>query len=366
MIQNEDTAAADFDSADPSSEAAGNETLPDQASDESRESADSFSPVSLRRRLHAWWDGTDPISPEEVQEPGAAEPRANEAPETEESDAISAEARAEIDAAAWSQDRIDASELAWGDGHTGPGDEEFREDTMQRLEPESSMRMLDLSAALGTDARSIIETFGVWVTCLDPSHKLAEKGSEDSAAAGMSDVAPVSRYDPENVQLPADAYDCIVAREVLYTTRNKEHLFETIVASLKDAGELVITDYMLSESGAEGDELRDWVASEPLRPHLWSAEDYTDVLRQLTLDVYLKEDLTNRFRGFIVEGLEKLIDKCAEQEKLDKQSGEALLHEAELWARRKAVLDSGLVKVVRLYARRTVIEKGPMRTMGDW
>ncbi len=354
-MQNEETAVAEFDSADPSSEAA-----------ESRENGDGFSPVSLRRRLHAWWEGTDPISPEEVQEPRVAEPQANEAPEAEESNAISAEARAEIDAAAWSLDRIDASELAWGEGHTRPGEEEFREDTMERLKPESSVRMLDLSAALGTDARSIIETFGVWVTCLDPSHKLAERGSEDSAAAGMSEVAPVSRYDPENVRLPADSYDCIVAREVLYTTRNKEHLFETIVAALKEPGELVITDYMLSVSGADGDELRDWIAGEPLRPHLWSADDYTDVLRRLALDVYLKEDLTDRFRGLIVTGLEKLIAKCAEQEKLDKQSGEALLHEAELWARRKAVLDSGLVKVVRICARRTVLEKGPMQTMGDW
>lgn len=365
-MQNENTVAAEVATAEPSSEAARTETFPDQASAESHENADGGSPVSLRRRLQAWWEGTDPISPEEVRKPGVAEPPATIAPEATRSNPISAEARAEIDAAAWSQDRIDASELAWGEGHTGPGDEAFREDTMQRLKPEPSMRMLDLSAALGTDARSIIETFGVWVACLDPSPKLAEKGSEDSAAAGMSDVAPVSHYDPENVQLPADSYDCVIAREVLYTTKNKERLFETIVAALKSRGELVITDYMLSEPRADGDELRDWIASEPLRPHLWSVAEYTDVLRQLKLDVYLKDDLTDRFRGLIVEGLEKLIAKCADHEKLDKQSGEALLHEAELWAGRKAVLDSGLVQVVRIYARKTEIEKGPMRTMGDW
>ena len=367
-MQNEDTPTVEIETAGPPPEETEVEATSEEAPAEPPPEPDGnpSQPMALRERLHAWWEGVDPVPAEETDSADARRDAPEPEPSAEEQ-ATATAARAEVDEAAWSEDRIAVSELAWGEGHTRPGDREFMQKTAQQLNLDSSASMLDLSAALGSNAREMAESFGVWVAALDPSTKLTEKSAEKSAEAGLSELVPVANYDPETVELPEDSYDCVVARDVLFTTKNKERLFETIAEALKTDGELVITDYMLARTGADSDALRDWTASEPLRPYLWSVEEFVAILLQLKLDIHLKEDLTERYRGLIVAGLEELMAKCEDHEKLDKQAGDALLNEVELWARRKAVLESGDVKVVRIYARKLDLDKnGPLRTMGDW
>lgn len=302
----------------------------------------------LRTRLYAWWEGTDPDVPGDA------------AATTLVVDAV-------VDDPVWSEQRAAVAQLIWGEDATEPGGPARTWDMVRTMGLDSSNTLLDMSAGLGGAARLIAKQSGAWVTGMEPSKTLARQAMARSSAAGMAKRAPVQYYDPETLELPARTFDAVVARDVFFTSKNKEALFATIAESMKGGGQIVFTDYLLREPGLERDEaVSEWIEAEPVRPSLWSVEEVVHYLRTIGLAVRVTEDITQEHRAQIVEGMAALQAKREGLHKLDKSVADVLIAEAEHWARRVAVLDAGSVRVYRIYARKPDLGDGPARTLSDW
>lgn len=316
--------------------------------------------AKLMRRLSAWWDGID--LPEDMA--GQATPRraapVAEAPPVERGPEYFA-----VDNSGWSPARMAAAELILGADCRTPFPIDFVVELVKPFKLDSSKTLLDLGAGVGEAARAICEKFGVWVTALDPSRVLATEGMKRSTEAGLVKKAPVQPYNAEALELPERAFDCVLAREVFYTVREKERLYETIFKTLKSAGEMVFTDYVLREEGLDTPDLRAWIEAEPVTPHLWTKDKHIKALRHQIFDVRTAEDVTVVYRDMVVMALDELRSNKALWATA-RQTGETFMNEVELWARRAQVLESGDVRVIRFFVRKPVMDDGRMRTMSNW
>lgn len=307
---------------------------------------------SLRARLYAWWEGVE-------LPPPAADDKVV-APQT-------LVLGATADDPVWTEERVEIAQLIWGDDSTDPGGPEKVWEMVKPLGLDSSNTLLDMSAGLGGAARLVANKAGAWVTGIEPSKTLAKQGMSRSKAAGLTKKAPVKYYDPDALELPARTFDAVVAKQVFFTAKNKEALFDTISGALKGGGQIVFTDYLLRAKGLENEEVvARWVESEPITPHLWAVEEVVACLRSLGMEVRVTEDISDEYRATIIEGMKALEDKRRDIHKLDKELAQLLVDEAELWAHRVAALDSGHVRVYRIYARKPDTHDGPARTLSDW
>jgi cyclopropane fatty-acyl-phospholipid synthase-like methyltransferase len=314
----------------------------------------------LMRRLSAWWDGVEAAEDMAAQTASCGAAPIPDAPQAETDPEYF-----KPDDSAWSPARLAAAELILGADCRSPFPTWHVLDMVKPLALDSSKTLLDLSAGMGEAARAITEKFGVWVTALDPSRVLAKEGMKRSTEADLAKKAPVQSYNTEALELPERAFDCVLAREVFYTVREKNRLYEVIFNTMKSAGEMVFTDYVLREPGLDTPDLRAWMESEPVTPHLWTKDQHIHALRRLIFEVRTAEDVTAPYRDMIVSTLDELRSNKALWATA-RQTGETFMNEVELWARRAQVLESGDLQVYRFFVRKPVMDDGRMRTMSNW
>lgn len=318
-----------------------------------------YKKVSLRSRLQAWWDGYDVVLEEADPEPEDTRPKADPEPEKD------PDTYAVLDETNWSPQRAEAAEMVWGTGFVGPSGAKEILEMVKPMGLDPSMSILDLSAGLGESSRLVAQTFGTWVTGMEASPTLAAQGNEKSVMAGLSKKAPVKQYDPETLDLDGGTFDCIFAREAFFTVKAKAQLIETLVGGLKTHGELAFTDILLRESDLKSAAIEKWRKGEPVEPHLWSVDEMLEALRGHHLDVRVNEDITESYRALVVKGLEDLIASHRRRKRVEEQMGEALIAEAELWARRIEAFDSGDLRVYRFLARKPELGSD-IKGMSDW
>ena len=302
--------------------------------------------LSKAARLRAWWNGVDPKSaaadpetPDEApQKPAAAKADLNEAKEI------------------WTPLDIEVAQMVFGPGFVEPGGAEFVLELVKPFALSPAMTILNLTAGLGGSSRAIVEELGAWIDGMEPSEALATEAMEQSKMAGLSKKAPVVHYDPENLHLPAKKYDCVFARELLYTVENKEQFFKAVVRSLKDVGQFQFTDFMLSDTGLESDAIAEWQRYEPLRTYLWSVEQYREFCEELGFDIRISKDIGDDYTSHVSARW----DEFTSPERVSGMSREmvvTLVDQAEIWTRRVAALKSGDIQLTRFHglSRRSTV-----------
>ena len=293
----------------------------------------SSAKIPFKLRLKAWWDGNDLY----VKPPAAPGGDKEVVP----SPALS-----------WTEARIGLSQKIWGEGFSSPGEEDYILGLVKSLGLTPAMSVLDLGAGLGGAGRVMAQNFGCWVTSLEANADLAKAGNDISVKMGLTKKAPVEPFDPETVELKENAYDCVFSQGALFTMPGKERLLQQIDGSLKEKGQLLLTDFVKTETAVEGGALSKWIAQEPLEPQVWSAEDYTSYIEALGYDVRVVEDISDRFKTMVTKGWAAFlssIDKAG----LDHETGAALVTEVELWTHRTKTLESGELRISRLHALKT-------------
>ncbi len=171
-----------------------------------------------------------------------------------------------------------------------------------------------------------------------------------STAAGLARKAPVSHGRFTSLNIRRRTIDCVFSKEALFTVSDKQQLFESLHNMLKIEGQLLFTDFFAAQADASGPATEVWVAHEPKKPVLWSVDKTNEVLKECGFEVRITEDLTGRYRERVIAGFSRLLTEM-ETTSLEPMLISWLIAEAEYWARRIAVLDSGEVKVFRVYAR---------------
>ncbi len=298
--------------------------------------------VPFLLRLMSWWQGM------ELRERVEAPP----SPDRELGDEIDQEPAEQETARRlkqpWQPERIAVAQEIWGEGFVTPGGIGYVTYMVKPFGLNNESVVLDIGAALGGPARLMAKAFSSWVTGLESDQGLAQEGMELSRKAGLAKKAPIQSVDIENIEIKQGKYHCIFSKESLYRIGNKEELLPRIKKGLKPRGQLLFSDFVLSESGASNPALEAWSEVHSPAPEFWTKEDYVSRLTSLDLDVRVEEDITDRLRSEIVGGCSEFFDSVANADlsHLDKVT---LAAELEFWARCIAALNSGILRICRIH-----------------
>lgn len=305
-------------------------------------------PLPLRLRLRAWWNGQDPrdlTPPKRQAHPMPMTPR--------EADTVAATAAEPENAPAvvkpWLAERIAFVERLWGEGFHTPGGAEHVLELVRPLNLDESMTMLELGCGLGGCARTVAQTLGTWCTGVEWSPGLALAGVERSTRAGLVKKAAIQFHPADRMALKGNAYNRVFSKEALFTIPDKQIAIQGIADTLKSGGELCFTDYVSTCDPASSVDLRTWQEREPLGAHPWTLEKYLVVLASHGFDVRVTDDITEKHCQLIRDGWRRLVEEI-KPGSVGPELMPIMVREAEVWARREALLRMGELRVYRFFA----------------
>lgn len=300
--------------------------------------------MPLRSRLHALWEGYEWRQPPVPPRPGSDGDVQNLGPSG---------SRLPLEdhtvGEGWPQARIAINQVLWGDGFLTPGGEEAVAKMIAPLGLTKAHSVIDLGTGIGGSTRCIAKVTGAWVSGYEEDGALAKVAMQESTAAGLCRKAPISHGRFASINIRRRTIDCVFSKEALFTVADKPQLFEIIREMFKAGGQLLFTDYFAARAAATGPAVEVWAAHEPEKPVLWSVDEARAALEGRGFEVRITEDLTGSYRERVNAGFSHLLEGM-DKKILEPELISWLVAEAEHWARRVAVLDSGEVKVFRVYA----------------
>lgn len=302
--------------------------------------------LSFRERFKAWWEGFEP-APSAVPLKLAPKP--------------THEVRYAADQQRWETARLRLVQEVWGEGFSNPGGAEHVLSMVKFFGLDPAMSVLDIGAGLGGAARTMCESFGVWVNGYEADKGLAEAAMALSVKAGMAKKASIAPFDPEAFTLKVKSADCVFSQEYLYTVKDKKEFLAIIEAAMKSRGQLLFTDYVLAKPHLRSDNLDKWIDNEPNGAHPWAVKDYQQALAELHMDIRVVQDTTDEFQKLVTNGWAAYISR-ARQTGILPEDHAALTDEAELWARRMQAIEAGDLKVCRIH----VLKRDTDRLMSNW
>lgn len=301
--------------------------------------------IPLRTRLAAWWRGYDPAeyhawvsgATTETPHPPSLEDLLPQTP------TISVEDHARA--------RIDVLQRLFGPGFTMPGGGEQAIAIVKPFGLTPVHSVLDLSAGLGGAAAAVVQRFGVWITGYEMDPEIAERAPAVISTLKGGDHVTVRGFTPEGFSLRPKSFDCVVSRESLFAVRDKAALVKEIHGVLKDWGQLALTDYVLPTEQPPSDRVQKWMESEDLSYKPWSKQEYERAFAGLGFDVRVVEDRSDEHRRQIRDHFAQFVSGLDETDPLAANPArrEALIVEAERWARRASLLEKGDLALYRFF-----------------
>lgn len=251
---------------------------------------------------------------------------------------------------AWPKPRVRLMDRMWGVGHVLPGGDDHVVDLFRIFSPNNSMSMLQIGAGQGGDGRALALAFGVWVTSIEQSEVLVDSGMRESYKHGLEKKAPVVSFVPERLKLRPSGFDVVFSRLGLHTLPDKDLTITQMAEGLKPGGQMLLIEFMPGEK-ADPRVLEGWADQEPQRPYLVSGPKMAELIRGQDLDLRVVQDVSADYRKMVMLGFAKFLGTLTRKElEEDRELGRALLKEAEMWMRRMALIDTGVLRVVRFHA----------------
>src|SRR3546814_8628279 len=65
--------------------------------------------------------------------------------------------------------------------------------------------------------------------------------------AGLAKRAPIHYFDMDRYEFRENSTDCVISKEALFTVEDKDRLLKEIIRMIRPRGQLLLTDYVLSE-----------------------------------------------------------------------------------------------------------------------
>lgn len=287
--------------------------------------------LPMRVRLKAWWEGYDLSRLPKVR--GSERETTEDGPEAPK---------------IWSADRLSIAEKVWGEGFLTPGGQTYLPILIKPFGLNETMSVLDIGCGLGGSARFIAKTYGAYVTGYEEDEHLREEGNRRSEAAGLGRKAVLLPFDREKPVFEK-RFDAILVKDLLFTVHNKDALLESIRAVCKPRAHLLITDYCLAHSGTVGQAITSWKKLEAQRPWLQSTGELASLFAKHGFDLRIKEDITDTYRKLILTAWDSFAHVLPKG-KPDSDTEAAIFDEAETWLRRIAAMNTGDLRVYRLFA----------------
>ncbi len=303
--------------------------------------------VELFIRLKAWWEGVDV----EIVRREYNERRASNQPPAKNPDLS-----IEIDNIhprfandRWTDARLEVAQILWGQGHSLPGGRDFALKLVKSLALRPEHTFADLSSGLGGGTRAIARRYQLWLEGYEREPDLADYANDVSIDEDIDAQAPVRHYEVEKLALQENRYDAIMVREMLFSVDDKKALLQDIGRALKSDGNLLFTDFVLTDRLQETETLAAWRAAEPFRARPWTMDEYRQMLSDLRYVVRVFEDITDDYVAHINAGWMQAL-KAVKSGKFSREQVDALMEEGQMWLARSRALQEGRLRLLRCHA----------------
>ncbi len=293
--------------------------------------------VTFGERFRAWWEGQDVASAasgDDVPDIDA-DMRTMRPPGTK---AIS------VPRETWSASRRAVAQMIWGQGFTLPGGEDYVRDLVNAFSLTPADSALEFGAGLGGGTAAIVGRFGAYMTCFERDSGLRDDAAARAISLGIDDKVNSEPLQDKPTDLRGNFFLGALVREVLYTVEDKDEFLFKIIQALKTEGQLVVTD-LIFEPDADAVELEAWRDAEPEPVYPTTVDDVRNVFTRNNMVVRTAADESDEYRAMVIAGWGALLDRIDSD--MEPSLAEALVREAELWARRIAAIDAGVLRYYR-------------------
>lgn len=244
----------------------------------------------------------------------------------------------------WSTSRRAVAQMIWGEGFTLPGGEDYVRDLVNAFSLTPADSALEFGAGMGGGTAAIVGRFGAYMTCFERDSGLRDDATTRAITLGIDDKVNSEPLQDKLSDLRGNFFLGALVREVLCTVQDKEDFLTKIIQALKAEGQLVVTD-LIFEPDADAAELEAWRDAEPEPVYPTTVDDVRDAFTRNNVVVRTAADESDEYRAMVVAGWGALRDSI--DSGMDPLLAEALVREAELWARRIAAIDAGVLRYYR-------------------
>ncbi|MFP6774236.1 MAG: methyltransferase domain-containing protein [Alphaproteobacteria bacterium] len=297
--------------------------------------------AGISGRLKAWWNGDE--APDAQAEKKMAKAREAAAAEDVEEDFPSPSGVAE-----WTPQRIASIQRLYGEGNDGPSSRDRTRDLVNPIGLNAEMTVPNISARLGTTARTIAKDTGAWVDGVEWNNNLVEEAVRLSAKEGLVKKAVIRNLELDDPEIREHKRDAIVIRECLYQIPERERLFKTLADLLKPSSHLLVTEFLVNPSKGQ-EERAEWSALHRTVPRLFELDEVREGLNKVGFDVRVAKDETKSYKAALLSDIRKFGDSVPNTP-LSRELQEWVMSEVEYWARTFAALDAGGITMHRIHA----------------
>lgn len=300
----------------------------------------------------AWWNGYDADELAAYLSGDASEESQAEEAEDVSIDVGASEPEEKIKY--WGADRIKIIEDIWGVGFLGPGGEEMTNDIVKPfgLNPEHSV--LDISAQLGGAPIVISEKFDVWLTGLQIHEDLVEATRRRVSESPVHRKVKIEVLDRNRPKIAKKAFDRILAKDCLYLVEKKALMLKALHNAMRLDGQITIIDYVLPDDNPVPGAVQKWMEAENDQLFLSPKTVYPEYFDRLKLDMRIQDNISEQYHKEIINAFQQFTERLGQKKATATEEQMAILmHEAELWARRAALLESGEIMAYRYFAIKT-------------
>lgn len=296
---------------------------------------------SLKKRLHAWWEGYElqPATNDGTTVGGIAD-AANDGDGDEDA--------AAVDVPEWSPARQKLVQLIWGEGFVSPLTPDAVVDLAQPFGLTAENTMLEIGSGPGGGACAVAEKIGSYVDGFDLNSDLAKQALEASMLQGLDKKAVVKGFDPENFELKTDFYDGCLLRDTLILIDNKDEFLDAVLKAVKPGKPIVITESFVT-AAEPGPLALASLDGEPGTMFPCEVSLVIDKLEASNFEIRVNVDETEQYTALACSAWVEMADKITGKE-LDDDLAEALVRETELWDRRNEAYAAGELEMRRIVA----------------
>ncbi|MEH6474666.1 MAG: methyltransferase domain-containing protein [Sneathiella sp.] len=250
----------------------------------------------------------------------------------------------------WSVSRQKSVVTLFGDGMTRCIPNSAKKRITNPMGVNKTMSIAELGSGLGGFAHWVVEEFDAYVDGYEESDELVEASSNLAKMAGLTRYIKYKHVDFENFEAKPKSANVAYSSEALFCVKNKLDCFRRIHGMMKPEGQFMMSDYMLDDASADDPAIVKWMAAEPNKPHMKNVQEIRSLLTKAGFEVSIAEDTTAEYKANVL----KAFAAYATLTSTGGKSGhlhEWVLREGELWTARVQAMESGALKVFRVYAR---------------
>ncbi|WP_169569831.1 methyltransferase domain-containing protein [Sneathiella limimaris] len=292
--------------------------------------------VPLKERLKLWWEGYELQEKRKLVVTEAEDlPIEDDGPPT---------------VHGWSLSRRKSVVTLFGDGMTRCVPDTTKQKLTNPLGINKTLSVVELGSGLGGFAHWVNEKFEAYVDGYEEDQDLVNASNEMTKMAGNSRFLRFHKCDFEEFDPKPKSANVAYASEALFTVKNKAACFARIHSMMKNEGQFMMSDYMVEGVSLDHPALLEWYEMEPKKPHLLEVQEARTLLTKAGFEVSIAEDTTDEYRANVLKAFAEYAQKTSAGAK----SGHLhdwVLKEGELWTARVKAMESGALKVFRIYAR---------------